>query len=188
MNAARGAGPATTSIVLLRGVNVGRAKRVPMAEFRGVLEEVGCSKVRTLLNSGNAVVVARRADPDRLARRIAERMRAHFAFEVPVLVKPADVLRRIIAGNTLAPGFDPSRLLVVFAREPAALAALRPLESLLLGEEQLLIGTDAAYLHCAAGILASKAAGALLAGAGSDVTTRNWSTVLKLQASAESLA
>ena len=42
-------------IVLLRGVNVGKAKRVPMAEFRKLLEGLGYTNVATLLNSGNAV-------------------------------------------------------------------------------------------------------------------------------------
>ncbi|MEX8500212.1 MAG: hypothetical protein AB3X40_07370, partial [Leptothrix ochracea] len=48
--------------------------------------------------------------------------------------------------------------------------------------EQFLIGKNAAYLHCATGILESKAGEALLGKAGKSVTTRNWATVLKLQA------
>ena len=42
-----------TWIALLRGVNVGRAKRVAMADLRSLLEGLGCTEVRTLLNSGN---------------------------------------------------------------------------------------------------------------------------------------
>jgi hypothetical protein len=38
----------------------------------------------------------------------------------------------------------------------------------------------AAYLHCAAGLLESKAAAQLLGKGGRDLTTRNWATVLKL--------
>ena len=45
----------TTFIALLRGVNVGKAKRVPMAEFRTLLAGLGYTGVATLLNSGNAV-------------------------------------------------------------------------------------------------------------------------------------
>ena len=55
------AGPLTSRmpafLALLRGVNVGKAKRVPMAELRRVLEDLGCTNVATLLNSGNAVFV-----------------------------------------------------------------------------------------------------------------------------------
>jgi uncharacterized protein (DUF1697 family) len=52
-----------TFIALLRGVNVGKAKRVPMERFRGLLAELGYTDVTTLLNSGNASTAA---DPSRL--------------------------------------------------------------------------------------------------------------------------
>ena len=48
--------------------------------------------------------------------------------------------------------------------------------------ERLHIGGHAAYLHCAGGILESKAGSALLGKLGREVTTRNWATVLKLKA------
>ena len=46
---------ATTQIALIRGINVGTAKRVAMADLRKMLAGLGYSDVRTLLNSGNAV-------------------------------------------------------------------------------------------------------------------------------------
>jgi len=59
---------------------------------------------------------------------------------------------------------------------------LTAIESLIVPPEQFAVGKNAAYLHCAAGILESKAGKALLGGAGRSATTRNWATVLKLQA------
>ena len=44
-----------TEIALLRGINVGKAKRVAMAELRALVEKLGYGDVRTLLNSGNVV-------------------------------------------------------------------------------------------------------------------------------------
>ena len=49
-----------TFVALLRGVNVGGAKRVPMAELRTLLSGLGYTGVATLLNSGNAVFRADR--------------------------------------------------------------------------------------------------------------------------------
>jgi uncharacterized protein (DUF1697 family) len=46
---------ATTKIALIRGINVGTAKRVAMADLRKMLTGLGYADVRTLLNSGNAV-------------------------------------------------------------------------------------------------------------------------------------
>ena len=42
-------------IALLRGVNVGRAKRIAMADLRQLIGKLGYTDVRTLLNSGNIV-------------------------------------------------------------------------------------------------------------------------------------
>jgi uncharacterized protein (DUF1697 family) len=50
-----------THVALLRGINVGKAKRVAMADLRALLEELGYADVRTLLNSGNVVFTAPRA-------------------------------------------------------------------------------------------------------------------------------
>ncbi len=58
---------------LLRGVNVGPAKRVAMADLRALVEGLGYTDVRTLLNSGNVVYTApgrdRRPSPPPASRR-----------------------------------------------------------------------------------------------------------------------
>ena len=55
-------------VALLRGINVGKAKRVGMAELRALCESLGYGHVQTLLNSGNIVFSAPRADPKAAAR------------------------------------------------------------------------------------------------------------------------
>ena len=42
-------------VALLRGINVGTAKRVAMADLRALVEGLGYGDVSTLLNSGNVV-------------------------------------------------------------------------------------------------------------------------------------
>ena len=56
------------------------------------------------------------------------------------------------------------------------------LEALVAPPEGFAVGKHAAYLHCASGILESKAAEALLGKAGRAATTRNWATTLKIHA------
>ena len=168
---------------LLRGVNVGKGNRVPMAEWRTLLEALGCARVRTLLNSGNAVF----AHPGRSAPALATRIRAALAerlgVDVPVMVKSSGDMAAIVAGNTLAPvATDPSRFLVAFAADAAALAGLEAIRPLVRPPERFVIGRHAAYLWCANGILESKAGAALLGRLGRAVTTRNWATVGKLAA------
>jgi len=43
-------------VVLLRGINVGGHRRVPMADLRALLAGLGYERVRTHLQSGNVVV------------------------------------------------------------------------------------------------------------------------------------
>ena len=50
-----GADVADIKILLLRGVNVSGANRLPMAEFREMLAEFGLKNVDTHIQSGNAV-------------------------------------------------------------------------------------------------------------------------------------
>jgi uncharacterized protein (DUF1697 family) len=170
-------------IALLRGINVGKAKRIPMAELRVLLGELGFTGVATLLNSGNAVFHAATGTPARHAEAIAAAIASKMKFEVPVIVKSAKELATIVSGNTLADAAtNPSHFLVVFVQEAKALPALEFIVPMVKPPEQFAIGTHAAYLHCAAGILDSKAGEALLSKAGKSATTRNWATVLKLLA------
>jgi uncharacterized protein (DUF1697 family) len=177
-----------TFIVLLRGVNVGKAKRVAMAEFKAVLEALGCTQVTTLLNSGNAAVKSPKTSAAALAIEVAEALQTRFGFEVPVVVKSAEALDEVGRANSLATvAEDHSRLLVVFAQDSTGLASLQSLGDQVTPPEAFLLTNEAAYLHCPNGILESKAAAALLGKAGKAVTTRNWATVLKLQALAHQL-
>src|ERR1041384_3126000 len=59
----------TRYVALFRGINVGKAKRIAMADLRALLARMGCTEVRTLLNSGNAVF-ASAADAGELAGAI----------------------------------------------------------------------------------------------------------------------
>ena len=78
-----------------------------------------------------------------------------------------------------------SRFLVAFAQEPKSLADLAVIEPLVQPPERFAIGRHAAYLHCANGILESRAGTALLGKAGRSATTRNLATTLKLHALTE---
>jgi len=172
-----------TFVALLRGVNVGKAKRVPMAELRALMGDLGYTGVATLLNSGNVVFRAVNGTPAKHAAAISGAIASKLKVEVPVIVKSAKELSAIVAENELAEGArDHSRLLVAFVQDLKVLLSVAGIESLVVPPEQFLVGKGAAYLHCASGILESKAGEALLGKVGKAATTRNWATVLKLQA------
>jgi uncharacterized protein (DUF1697 family) len=170
-------------VALLRGVNVGKAKRVPMANLRLLLSGLGYTGVATLLNSGNAVFRAARGSPAKHAADIAAAITRKLRVEVPVVVKSAGELATIVSENPLAKAApDPSRLLVAFVQDAKALSGLAGIEALVKPPEKFKMGKNAAYLLCTSGILKSKAGEALLDKAGKAATPRNWATVLKLHA------
>lgn len=172
-----------TFVALLRGINVGKAKRLPMADLRALLVKLGYTHVATLLNSGNAVFRAPTGASAKHAEHIASAIAAELKLEVPVIVKSTKELQSVVAENELAlAATNHSHLLVVFAQHVKALSELGAVEALVVTPEQFLLGKSAAYLHCTNGILNSKAGEAVLGKSGKAVTTRNWATVLKLQA------
>ena len=176
----------TTFIALLRGINVGKAKRIAMADLRALLVDLGYTDVATLLNSGNVVFKAGKDAPETLAADISAAIATRLGIEVPVIVISARDLALIAAENPFAgTADDPSRRLVAFVADAGVLAAMSTIETHVEAPEQFHIGTRAAYLHCASGILESKAAEALLGKVGKAATTRNWATVQKLQALVE---
>lgn len=169
-------------VALLRGVNVGKGNRVPMADFTQILEGLGCADVSTWLNSGNAVFSSRVKRPDAVAAQIRASLVSALSVDVPVIVKSSDDIADIIAGNVFAGDVDdPSRLLVAVAPSAEVLARVAELAPLAQPPDRLHIGTHAAYIWCPHGILDSPTAKALLGTRGRDLTTRNWSTMLKLR-------
>lgn len=170
-----------THIVFLRGVNVGKAKQVPMATFKRILRDLGCDDVVTVLNSGNAVVSNPKASSKSLVSAIAAALRSSFGFEVPVVVKTVRDFSSIINGNALVKSCtNHSRLLVVVTQERRDLVALKRISTTAKPGEQFLLGPKAGYLHCPNGVLASDAAKAILSKMGNAITTRTWVTMLKL--------
>jgi uncharacterized protein (DUF1697 family) len=170
-------------VALFRGINVGKAKRIAMADLRALLGKLGYTDVQTLLNSGNAVFTSSAANAPAHAERIRAAVAKKLGVDALVIVKSAQDIAEVIAGNKLeALAADHSRLLVALTNEAKALAGLKKLTSQTWGEERLHVGKHAAYIWCANGILESAAAEALLAGLQGTGTTRNWATLNKIHA------
>jgi uncharacterized protein (DUF1697 family) len=168
-------------VALFRGINVGKAKRIAMADLRALLEKLGYENVRTLLNSGNAVFTAAKAPGDKLASRIRAEVANKLGVDALVIVKSGQDIASIIQGNALAKvATDGSRLLVAMANDARAIAALKKVAAQKWGGERVHVGKHAAYLWCANGILESKAAVALLKDLEDLGTTRNWATLNKI--------
>lgn len=170
-------------LALLRGVNVGKGPRVPMAEWRALLQAQGYREVQTLLNSGNAVFSADGGSAESHAAAISATLAAQLSLRLHVIVLSAERLQRVIAGWP----FDLDRIaasqtLIAMTQHAEDLLALQRIEPLIRPDEQWTIGNEAAYFASTTGLADSKAANVLLSLKSVPLTTRNAATLLKLQA------
>lgn len=167
-------------VALLRGINVGTAKRIAMADLRGVMTGLGYADVRTLLNSGNVVFTmpARSGDP---SKRIQAEIEKRLGVSSRVTVLTASELDVAVRGNSLLKvATHPSRLFVGALATRDDRARLEPLTRKRWGTERLALGERVCYLWCPDGVIESplmKEVGRTL---GDAITSRNWSTFQKL--------
>jgi uncharacterized protein (DUF1697 family) len=174
------ANPQGTYIALLRGVNVGRANRVAMADLRRLLGELGFTSVRTLLNSGNALFETDAAGAIDAAARIEAAIASDLGAVARVVVVSAADLERAVSDNPLTPVSEPSRFVVAFLAPDADASRLRGMEGRDWSPEAFALVGRVAYLSCVNGIADSPVAAALAQALGATVTSRNWATVLRL--------
>jgi uncharacterized protein (DUF1697 family) len=172
---------AASHVALLRGINVGTAKRVAMADLRGMMTGLGYADVRTLLNSGNVVFTAppRSGDP---SRRIEKEIEKQLRVSSRVTVLTAAELEVAVRGNTLLKvATHPSRLLVGALASRDDRLRLEPLTRKRWGLERLALGERVCYLWCPEGVIKSPLMKEVDRVLGDAVTSRNWSTIQKLR-------
>jgi uncharacterized protein (DUF1697 family) len=161
--------------VLLRGVNVGGNRKVAMAELRELLTGLGYTDVRTLLQSGNAVLSS-----DGTAAEVAAAVEAALAekygAEIRVLALTRADLEAVEAAHPLRGVADNgSRMMVLWLFDPAR---ADPSE---LDPDRIVVGEGVVYQWCPDGVSNAPDVAAFLRKNGKIATTgRNWNTLEKL--------
>ena len=180
-------------IAFLRGINVGRAKRIGMADLRSLFEELGCAGVQTLLASGNVVFsppggggASRGARSEQeLAVRLEQAILVRFGVTTAVTLVPGKELEEAVRHNPLAElATEPSRFLVMILRDAEAAARLKPLLKASWDPEAVALWKRFAYIWCPSGLAGSKLWTAADRAAGGGGTARNLATMEKLVAMA----
>ena len=165
-----------THVALLRGINVGTAKRVAMADLRGVVAGLGYTGVRTLLNSGNVVFRAQKATPKALEDALGG---------VRVILRTEGGLRKVAENNPFDPIRNPSYLHVAFCDKKVSADTLRDAYGDKGPEVIRGGGGRELYIDYVNGVGRSKLSHAYIERTlGATATLRNWNTVTKLLAMA----
>jgi uncharacterized protein (DUF1697 family) len=173
----------TLRIALLRGVNVGGNKKIAMADLKAMVEALGFTDVKTLLQSGNvAFEVGDRNDAD-LETLLDAEAEKRLGLTTRFIARDPKAWRAIIDANPMPDEAlrEPSRFLVNVAREtvtPEMLAAIRAVAT--PGEKVEAVDRQV-YIYFGDGIADSKAAVVFgKKSLGLTATGRNWNTVMKI--------
>jgi len=170
----------TRYAILIRGINVGKAKRIAMADLRAALTGAGYANVATLLQSGNVVLDADQPAA-KVAREVEQVVEKRFGYTVDVIVRSHDELAGVVERNPFrGEATDGSRYVVAFlAKAPRT----PPLKDLDFGAERHVLDGTELYIWCPDGLRDSPLMAALAKEKGGPTATvRNWNTVEKLLA------
>jgi uncharacterized protein (DUF1697 family) len=171
----------TRYALLLRGINVGRAHRVAMADLRELLTGEGHREVATLLQSGNVVLDSELPAPE-LAGSVEQALERRFGFGIGTVVRTREELLAVVGKDPLASVVtDPTRYVVSFFAgdvPPDLVERLRAVDPV---DDEYAVDGRELYLWCPHGQLESPLSAALAKHrAGPVGTARNWRTVQKL--------
>jgi uncharacterized protein (DUF1697 family) len=170
-------------VALLRGINVGGNKPVAMAALRELFAELGYEDVTTYVNSGNVVFSGPKATAKKLERAIEEA----FGFDVAVVLRSRDDLATVVEADPFAGAADnPSRYLVLFSG--SGKIDPKKAEGVQGGADErfAIVGAEA-YLWLPGGFQKSRLLKEVTEKRlGVTLTGRNWRTVEKLLALADS--
>lgn len=169
---------------LLRGINVGGNKKVPMAELRELAAGLGWTAVQSLIQSGNLVFRAK-GKPAVLAAALEQAIERHFGFAVPVIVRSgAEWLEyAAIPAFVEAAAARPNLLHLALSQLSPKGETAKELQPYCKAGEQVLVRGGAIWIDFPDGVARSKLTSAVLDRVvGSTVTARNWKTVQAIAA------
>lgn len=169
-------------VALLRGVNVGGKRKLPMANLVRVFQDAGCTNVRTYIQSGNVVFESPSTTIESVSSSIEKELLRKMGFNVPIVIRTAAELAKVARSNPyLSAGSDEKLLYVIFlANKPtrAQIGSLDPHRS--PGDLFQVVGSEI-YLHFPNGTARSKLTVDYFDGKLDTISTmRNWRTVLSL--------
>jgi len=173
-------------ILLLRGINLGPTKRVPMGELRELFSTGGFEDVRTYVQSGN-VVLRSDLSPEELEQQSERLIAERFGFDVPVIARTREELAGVVDRNPLGGvAVNPKRYQVSFLATELEESVVEQLAAVAASGERLVADGRELYAWHPNGVARSKL-WAKLAGTGLGVkaTARNWTTVTTLLAMAD---
>ena len=169
-------------VALLRGINVAGNNRLPMKDLIEMFAREGCASVAAYIQSGNVIF---NADPGlalEIPPRITARVKKRFGFDVPVVLRTADELKKVISNNPFVKaGAAEKELHVMFLANVPEAARIRTLDPDRSPPDTYQVRGREIYLRLPNGAGRSKLSNQYFDSKLATVSTaRNWRTVTTL--------
>lgn len=178
-----------TYITLLRGINVGGNNILPMKDLVALLEKVGAHRVKTYIQSGNAVFLHNTENASQLSSKISAAIKESHGFEPRVFLLDLVEMEQAMAANPFPEAeSEPKALHLYFLAAAPQNPDLKMLESLRQDNEQFKLVDKLFYLYAPDGIGRSKLAARVEKALGVAVTARSWRTVCEIMVMARQRA
>jgi uncharacterized protein (DUF1697 family) len=169
-----------TFVALMRGINVGSARKLPMVDLRALCVRLGLERPRTYIQSGNLLVDAK-GNGAALRRLLEKEIAACFGFAVDVIVRTAADWENYVAANPFAGDVKalPNMVHLYLPRDPLKSGAAKALEQRAQSGERIGAAAGALWIDYGAnGVARTKLSPGLIDKAcGSPTTGRNWNSV-----------
>jgi uncharacterized protein (DUF1697 family) len=174
-----------TYIALIRGINVIGKNSLPMKELVVLLEGVGARKIKTYIQSGNAVFQSANKNAPQLSAQLTDQIKKRYGFSPHVLILGLDAIEKAITQNPFPEAEKaPSSLHLGFLVSTPKRPDLKKLDTLRKASERFHLTNHVFYLHTPEGVGKSKLPANAEKLLGVPMTYRNWRTVCKIKAMA----
>lgn len=163
-------------IVLLRGINVSGKNKLPMAELRNLLNDLGFKNVQTYIQSGNIILESEKLKSE-ICKIIENGILDKFGYDVPVIIRTIPEWEKVIESYHFS---TKNEKIVAFSFLNKV-----PEETIIeiknIGEDKYKVDNDVVYLNCPSGFGKTKLTNNTIEKKLKVIaTTRNLRTTLKL--------
>jgi uncharacterized protein (DUF1697 family) len=170
----------STWVCFLRGVNLGKQRKLPMTSLRDSLTAAGLTEVRTYLQSGNLIVRSELRTHAQVSHRVRAVIAADFALDIPVITRLPSEIDGLIAANPFAAyvAHRPHLIRVIFLEAAPAKERIDRLAAVEAVRDTCRVIGNHVYVDYVRGYHTTHRTAPYFAGVlGVDGTERNWRTV-----------
>ena len=176
----------TTYIALLRGINVGGKRKLPMVDLKKMFVDQGFENVMTYIQSGNVIFQAKNQNTVKLATQLEAEFLKLFALEVPVIIRTASEWQQLIdaqpyQNSTQVTFNNPEKWHVTLLGATPEQQAVEKMNGFSASPDDFRLILNSIYLYCQNGYGNTKLTNTFFESKLKvKATTRNWKTIIHL--------